>query len=300
MLKEITLFSFFSALLLTLLFRFLAIKLKILDLPDEKLKNHLKPVPYLGGAAIVITVIIAMIILRIYTNFPTGTLHSLRGILAGYLTMFIIGVFDDIKKGGLKYYEKFLLQILGAYVLTLFDIRIKFVQPEWFADLLTILWVVGITNAFNLIDVMDGISPIVCIISSISIYLIDPYHPYIKYLIFSFAISHMVFLYFNLSHKFKIFLGDAGSLSNGFLFAALTLTINYTHENPLGVISAALVIFYPIFETLFLIYVRIKKGILPFLGSKDHIPHKLLEKGWNNKKILLFVTSISTIYSLGG
>lgn len=299
MVYKIAFISFLSSLLLTILSRKIAIKLNILDLPDEKLKNHEKPVPYLGGVAIVFTVIISMIFVRIATSFPSGTLHSLRGILSGYFTMFLIGLYDDVKKGGLKYYEKMFLQIIASYVLILFDIKIKFIQPEWFANLLTILWVTGITNAFNLIDVADGIGSSVSIIAAIALYLINPEHPYLIYIITSFSISHAVFLFFNLSRTKKIFLGDAGSLSNGFLFAALTLIVDYTKNNPLAVLSAPMVLFYPILETSFLIYVRIKKGILPFLGSRDHIPHKLSSMGLSNKKILLLIVFVCLLYGAG-
>jgi UDP-GlcNAc:undecaprenyl-phosphate GlcNAc-1-phosphate transferase len=151
--------AFLLTFLLTPLARWAALRWNILDHPRTAVKTHKEPVPYLGGLAIYAGVAGALLSLRWATHFPTGTLRSLRGLLLGGALMVLLGLFDDTKKpNGLSVTTKLLFQFAAAALLIHFDIRIHFIQPQWLADLLTVLWVAGISNAINLIDIMDGLA----------------------------------------------------------------------------------------------------------------------------------------------
>ena len=141
------LISFFISFLITPLLINIAHKYNIFDKPHTPVKTHKIATPYLGGFAIWLGFLIALLITRYTTSFPTGTLRSLRGILLGATFIVVIGFIDDIKTIGFK--AKFLWQIVVAIILINFDIKIKFIKPEYIADILTIIWVVGIINAIN-------------------------------------------------------------------------------------------------------------------------------------------------------
>ena len=142
---------------LTPLVRLLALRLQLLDTPSSAVKTHKVATPSLGGLAIAAGFFIALLTIRLFTHFPTGTLHNLRGILYGGTIMLALGLIDDVRKPrGLSVRTKFLFQIAAACVLIIYDMSIRFVQPDYLGLLLSIVWVVGVSNAFNIIDIMDG------------------------------------------------------------------------------------------------------------------------------------------------
>src|SRR3954471_6918251 len=98
--------------LLTPVMRQIALRFRILDRPITDVKTHKKPVPYLGGVAVAASLVLSLVAARFLTNFPTGTLHALRGILLGSTIVFLLGLADDLQRYGLGYKEKFLVQIL--------------------------------------------------------------------------------------------------------------------------------------------------------------------------------------------
>ena len=146
------------SLALTPLLRALALRLGQLDKPSD-IKTHKIPTPLFGGAAIFASFTITLLVMRFYTSFPTGTLRDLRLILAGGGIMFALGFVDDLlKPGGLGVRTKFAVQFAVALVTAYYGIRIHFIQPEYLAFGLSVLWIAGVANAFNIIDIMDGLS----------------------------------------------------------------------------------------------------------------------------------------------
>jgi len=278
------------ALILTPAARTAAISLGILDRPDQKLKTHQEAVPYLGGIAIFIAFIFSLSWIRILTHFPTGTLKSIRGIFLGANLVALIGLMDDSRKGGLHFKTKFLLQTLTALVLIVFDVRIKFAHPIWLADILTIIWVIGITNALNLLDIMDGLAAGVAAIASLAFLFISlpSEEIYVNFTAAALAGACMGFLPYNLSKKQRIFMGDTGSLVLGYVLAALSMGTSYTKINSIGLLSPFLILALPIYDTLLVSWLRLKKGQSPFIGSKDHFALRLKALGWSLPKILGF------------
>lgn len=289
--------SFFISALLTPVFRTVAIKFKIFDYPITDIKTHKTPVPYLGGLAIAASFFITLFLVRISTHFPTGTLRSLRGIIFGCIIILILGLIDDLKYKGIHYTTKFLGELAAAIVLIHYGIKINFVTPEWFALVLTFLWVVGITNALNLIDVMDGLASGIAMIASLGLFFVSKFvceEIYIGYASLSLVGACLGFLPFNLSNKHKIFMGDTGALFLGFVLSAITLGGKYSSNNILGVLSPIFILFVPIYETALISILRLRRGQTPFVGSKDHYSLRLVYLGFDKYKIL-FLSYLSGV-----
>ncbi|MFA5858327.1 MAG: MraY family glycosyltransferase [Elusimicrobiota bacterium] len=285
---KIFIISLVLGLVLTPLFRFLAVRFNIYDKPITSIKTHKIPVPYLGGLAVYLAFVLSMLILRYFTSFPTGTLRSLRGILFGLTFITIVGLVDDIKHGGLGYKVKFVWQILAACMLLMFDIRIKFIQPDYLADIITIVWVVGVTNALNIIDIMDGLSSGVAAISALSFFFIalPGEDIYVNFASVIMAGACIGFMPYNMSKKLKIFLGDTGALGIGFVLAALSLSTTYTNVNPIAVYVPLLILGIPLFDTVYVSILRIQQGKSPFLGSKDHLALRLTAAGLSRVQVV--------------
>lgn len=296
---EITfILSLILSLILTPIFRYLAIKLSILDHPFSDIKTHKKPVPYFGGLSIVSSFYITLILVRLTTNFPTGTLRSIRGIFWGGLIIFILGLIDDIKYKGIHFTTKFLGEFIAAVLLLFYDIKINFVYPDWFSSILTVLWVVGLTNAINLIDVMDGLSSGVVVIICLGFFILSRFIAgdiYIGYTCLSITGACLGFLPYNLSEKYKIFMGDTGSLFLGFILASISLGSKYSQNNSLGVFAPLIILLVPIYETIFISIMRLKKGQSPFLGSKDHFSLRLVSIGISKHKVLFLSYLVTAI-----
>jgi len=291
--------SLLVSLLLTPLFRLLALKLKILDVPFSAIKTHKNPVPYLGGAAIFIGWLFSLVLVRFFTDFPTGTLHSLRGIVLGATLMVILGLVDDRTPKGIGFRSKFLVQTLAALIIILFDIRIHFITPNFLAILATLIWIIGITNSFNIVDIMDGLSSGIAVIAALAFLFIalPSEEIYVNFCAAALAGGILGFMPFNLSKKAKIFMGDAGSLTIGFLLAALSLGTSYTKINYIGIFSPFLILALPIYDTMLVMFLRWKKGLSPFLGSKDHFALRLEKIGFSRKEILVVSYTASVVFS---
>ena len=275
--------------------RLLAIRLEILDHPISSIKTHRHPVPYLGGVAITLALCLALVVARFSTSFPTGTLRTLRGILVGGVIVLILGLFDDIRLKGVRYQWKFVVQIIAALCMMAFGLRIRFIEPVWMADLLTLVWIVGIMNAVNIIDIMDGLASGVGVIASAGFFFISlpSEQIYVNFLAAALAGALLGFMPYNLSKRFRLFMGDAGSLVLGFLLAALSLGTSYSRINNLGVFAPILILGVPIYDTALVTILRLKKGMSPFLGSKDHFALRLEKFGFQRPEILgiVYVTA---------
>jgi UDP-GlcNAc:undecaprenyl-phosphate GlcNAc-1-phosphate transferase len=279
--------------------RVLAIKIGILDHPFSDIKTHKLPTPYLGGIAVALAMAAALVYARMTTNFPTGTLRSLRGLLMGGLIVLFLGLVDDLKPKGLSYRLKFLGQFVAALCLLSFDVRIHFIHPNWFADLLTIIWVVGIINAVNIIDIMDGLASGIAVIACLGFFFISlpSEQIYVNFAAVALAGALLGFMPYNLTQRYKIFLGDTGSLFTGFMLAALSMGTSYTHVNNAGVFCPILILGIPIYDTILVSILRLQKGMSPFIGSRDHYALRLEKYGLYREEILILSYAFSLLLS---
>ncbi len=290
------LITFFTAYILSLIltpcFRYIAIHFNIYDKPLTPIKTHKVSTPYLGGLAIWSGWVISLVIIRFITTFPTGTLKNLRSVIIGSFLLLILGLCDDIKKGGLGFKFKFLIQIVACAIVVIgFDIRINFIENYILSVIISMFWIIGLSNAFNLIDIMDGLSCGTAAIASFFFFIIalPSEMIYVNFCAVALFAACLGFIPFNLSKSKKIFMGDTGSLSIGFILATVAMGTSYTKINPVGVFAPLLILAIPIYETTFVSIMRMLKGKNPFLGSKDHFPLRLEKMGYSRKQILIFV-----------
>lgn len=267
---------------------FLARKYGVMDKPDNKLKVHEKAIPYLGGVAIFFAFFLTLILNQL---FEYHTLKGIAGLTLAGSMIFALGLVDDIKKLSVGF--KFCVQILAAIVLVVFGIKIQFLGNEMLNIAVTIIWVVGVTNAFNLLDIMDGLSSGVAAIAAIIFFVlgVDAGKTFSPLASLSLAGACLGFLVYNFNPA-KIFMGDAGSLFLGFMLAAFSLTESYTLYNDLAVLTPIIILGVPIFDTFFVMWMRARQGKPVYFGSPDHFPLRLLRSGLPVKHVVIVVYSI--------
>ncbi len=274
---------------LTPLVRLLSLRLGLLDAPTSAVKTHKNPTPIFGGVAIWAGFAGAMLLLRFTTNFATGTLYNLRALLLGGTLVFLLGLADDLRRPqGLGYRPKFVVQFLATALLVLFGLRIHFIHPPWFAAAVTLVWVVGVTNSMNIIDIMDGLAASQAAVAATGFFLVSlpSQESYVKFAAAAVAGAALGFLPWNLSKRHKVFMGDCGSLTLGFLLAGLSLGAHYSSVNNVGVFAPLLILFVPVFDTFFVSILRLNQGKSPFLGSKDHFALRLEKLGYTRGQVV--------------
>ena len=286
---------------LTPIVRALSLRFGWVDAPSSAVKTHKVTTPSLGGVAIYAGFVGTLLLLRMLTHFPTGTLRNLRALVIGGTIVFLLGVVDDLKKPqGLHYKPKFFFQSLAAVVLIYFGIHIQFVAPDYFALALTVFWVIGITNAFNIIDIMDGLSASQAAIAAIGFLMISlPSEAlYVNFASAALAGAALGFIPWNMSSRKKIFMGDSGSMLLGFLLSGIAMGTQYTQINDIAVFAPLLILMVPMYDTLFVMFLRMRKGLSPFLGSKDHFALRLEGAGYTRRQIVGMAAVAASFLSL--
>ena len=291
-----------AALVLALVFVPLAMKLayKIgaVDKPNAR-KVHTKIMPRMGGLGIYLAYIIVVL--------ATQKMNmQLAGLLLGSTILVVLGIFDDMKDLNAKF--KLLIQILAAVIVMAFGVRIEFMTNVFggeaiYLDILslpiTLLWIVGITNAINLIDGLDGLAGGIATIAALSMAVVG--WIYGQYLMASMAIilagATMGFLRYNF-HPAKVFMGDTGSLFLGFNLSVLAIMGVAKSVTFISLAAPVLVLGVPIFDTFFVILRRKMNHKPIFAADKDHLHHRLLGMGFSHRKTVLIIYAISFFLAL--
>ena len=246
-----------------------AIQMGVVDNPDGHLKQHTEAVPYLGGLAVFVAFLLTV---GVFTEFQ----QEILGLLLSGTIIVMVGLIDDF--GVLTPTQKLLGQTLAALVLIKSGIyiRLEFLTLP-LAIPLTVLWILTVTNAFNIIDIMDGLATGIAVISALVIAAANVLagRDSIAFLSVVLAGAALGFLRHNF-HPARIYLGDAGSLFLGFMLAALSMNAGYTRINMVAAISPVLILGVPLFDLAFVTYVRWRKGIPIMRGSPDHYALRLL------------------------
>lgn len=294
--------------------RRLAFRLDIVDHPGHH-KTHTTIHPLLGGAAIfsAFMLIIGMgVALLVGVNQGWFSVHSgvervlieqfplfltalprLLGLLAGAAMMFALGLTDDIRGVGFSYKIKFVVQILAAAILVFSGTRLEFLPFETLNILVTMLWIVGITNSLNLLDNMDGLSGGVALIIALilSILTIQQGQYFSALMLLALGGSIVGFLRYNFNPS-SIFMGDAGSLFLGFMLAALTVSTSYVTVRSISglpVVVPVLVLGVPLFDTFSVMFIRWQEHRPLFVGDKCHFSHRLVELGMSVRQAVVFI-----------
>lgn len=287
------------ALILSPIFRIIALKFNIMDLPNSAVKTHKISTPYLGGCAIALAFVLSLTLSWFLSGYPSTTLRPIQGIFFGGFLILLLGLVDDIVSGGLSFKEKFVIQFVASAILIFYDIEIKFAHPRWLAYILTITWITGVVNAMNIIDIMDGLAGGIAVVASLAFLFISlpTEQVYVNLTSAALAGACMGFLPFNFSKTKKMFMGDTGSLFIGYVLASLSLGTEYTTLHNAAVFAPILILGIPLFDTFFVMWIRYRKGISPFLGSKDHFALRLEKIGFSRHKILTITLATSIILS---
>jgi UDP-GlcNAc:undecaprenyl-phosphate GlcNAc-1-phosphate transferase len=261
-----------------LLLRF-ALRRELLDVPTER-KGHDSPVPYLGGLAIVAG--FSMLCLAAGLLTQSASVITQLGVLLGAgLLLATLGLADDLR-GGISPTLRVLVEAAtGVLVFATGNGAAFSGVPDAVNLAVTVLWVVGITNAFNLLDNMDGLSAGIATVAGLAFAVIAGLHG--QYLVAGLAAGLAGCAAGFLRHNFhpaKIYMGDAGSLFLGFLLAVLGLKLQLTDTPPLvAVFVPMLVLGVPVFDTTLVTWQRLRHGRSPFQGGRDHASHRLVWVG---------------------
>ena len=281
------------SLVLTPVVKLATLKLGIIALPNDE-RWHKRSIPLLGGVAIFSSFNLVVILgLRGFPNSPTLN-FQLLGLLIGGAFIFLLGLADDLK--GTYPKLKVTGQIIGALILVFFGLRIRVISNPYLSVPLTILGVFGMTNAFNFLDNMDGLSAGIATICLIGFFLFFLEYGQIPLAIISLVLAGATlgFLKCNFPSA-RIFMGDCGSMFLGFIIAALVLMGSWNHNPGLDfrVLIPILILGVPIFDTAFVSMDRIVHGISPAHGGKDHTSHRLVSLGLRPKRAVLFLYAVS-------
>ena len=272
----------------------------LVDLPNER-KIHKAPISRLGGIAIWLSTMLTFLFLVLLSYYPYGSLLS--GILLGGSLMFLLGLIDDIYNLDAKF--KLVIQLsiativylLGVKIDTLFNPFGEAINLGFFSYPITILWIVGISNAVNFIDGVDGLAGSVITVNSVALALVavamTPAQPITALIAFILAGSMLAFLTFNFNPA-KIFMGDSGALFSGFLLATLSIA-GVMKGATLAILLPFLVVAVPIMDITYSSLRRIMKGSSPFVADAEHIHHKLLKAGFSQKKTVAILTSVAIV-----
>ena len=265
------------------------------------LKQHKHAVPVIGGCAIMLGLTVSLIFIRYTTNFPTGTLHSLRGILCGAAIIASVGILDDLTKPrGVSIALKLALQMMAVLCLLGYGVHITLEGYPYLSYILTFLWVMGLTNAFNLLDIQDGLCVSQAVICALGLCLITlpGEQIYVNFCACALLGACIGFWPYNHAKKCKIFLGDSGSTLLGFLLAALAMGADYSQHSSVGFLAPLLIFAVPLFDTAFVSLIRIIQGKNPLRGSPDHAALRLHQKGFSSKTILYLFITVGLVFNL--
>ncbi len=284
--------SFAVASLVFPLFRSLANRWNILDRPAGPLKKHDHPVPYLGGCMVFCGVAAAMAL------YPGQIPPELRGLILGTSLMLLVGLVDDLRP--VSPYLKLACQALSAAIAVWGGLRVSIVFLPLSVNLaLTCLWMVAITNAFNIIDVHDGLCSGTAVMISVGLILVSLFTTlYDKtFVTVSAAALFGAGLAFFIVNRppARMFLGDAGSLPIGFFLAGLAIGESYTPDHPVGLFVPFLLFLVPMYDLLFVVVMRLARGLSPLRGSPDHVAVRLRHLGWSDGQVLAALLAISAI-----
>ena len=275
-------------------------KAGLVDVPNERKIHHGK-ISRLGGVAIWISIMLTFLSLVLLSKYPSG--QGLSGIIAGGSLMFLLGLVDDIYCLDAKF--KLFIQIAIATVVILLGVRIESIYTPFSSPVelgfwsypITLLWIVGISNAINFIDGIDGLAGSVVTISSFAIGIISmvvsPASPISALVAFILLGAMLSFLAYNYNPA-KIFMGDSGALFAGFLLATISIT-GVMKVATLSILLPFVVLAVPIIDITYASLRRICKGQSPFVADAEHIHHKLLHAGFSQKKTVVILTSVAIL-----
>lgn len=282
----------------------LAHKVNALDVPKDARRMHKKPTPLLGGLAIFYGFIVSVICFVILDT-------EMAGILIGSTIIIVVGIIDDITD--MKAIIKLLCQIIAAAVVVYSGVRIEhFANPFygwfgppylvlnfWVSVAITIFWIVGVCNAVNLIDGLDGLAVGVSSISSICMLAFTLLSQNLNVAILAAAVAGACFgfLPYNFNPA-KIFMGDTGALFLGFILGCISVQGFLKLSAIISFAIPILLLGLPIFDTIIAIFRRVLTGRSPMSPDRGHLHHRLMDMGFSQKQTVAILYTLTAVLCL--
>jgi len=288
--------------LLTPIMRKVAISKQILDTPTSAHKSHVQAVPYLGGVAIIIGVVLVSYTALMFYGLTRNNFWLATSVLVPAVAMGLVGIWDDLKN--LPPLPRFIGQsIAGLVVAALLVTSNNVANPTgstYIDVLITVIWVVGICNSINFFDNLDGgAAGTVAICAIFLTYLaLSNGQSFIAALAVVVAGGTLGFLIWNRTPA-RIYMGDAGALFLGVLLATLTIRLNPDTQTIIASFATpALLLAVPILDTSVAVFSRLRRGISPFQGGKDHLSHRLIRLGLSRRIAAISLWMLSSFFGL--
>jgi UDP-GlcNAc:undecaprenyl-phosphate GlcNAc-1-phosphate transferase len=303
--RELFIFMMISTVLsfmITPFIRKIAITTKVISIPKDERNIHKKPIPLLGGLGIYISFML-LVILK-----PGPLSSSEKGILIGATFIIIGGLIDDAME--IKPWQKLLFQFAASLSLIYYGVTIKILTNPFFTGSpyfnigllyipFTLIWIIGVTNAFNLIDGLDGLAAGIALISCVTIFIIAIMNNRNDAAVFTAILSGAIlgFLPYNFNPA-SIFLGDTGSQLLGFLLAAISIEGAIKSAAAFAIAVPILALGLPIYDTIFAMVRRKINGKPMMQADRGHLHHRLLDMGLTQRQAVIIMYLISAV--LGG
>ena len=288
--------------LLTPLMRKIALATDVVDKPNTAHKSHKQPVPYLGGVAIIIGIIVVAYSTSLVSNFTKNTFWLATSVLAPALVLGLIGLWDDMKN--LSPLPRFVAQTIAGIFTAFILLATKNVGnptgSKIFDTVITVIWVVGICNSINFFDNLDGgaAGTVAASSTALAILALNGDQYLIAALSTVTAGATMGFLIWNKSPA-RIYMGDAGALFLGVLLATLTIRLHPNSDTQLGsYFTPIFLLAVPILDTTVAVISRLKRNASPFQGGQDHLSHRLIRAGLSRRKAAVTLWSLSGLFGL--
>ena len=298
------LMAFVIALLMTPVSIWVANKIGAIDIPRDERKIHKRPIPRFGGLAIFVASIIPMILLE-------GQNPSIRAAALGGLLMYLLGAVDDLKQ--LSAGVKFVGQTAIAVLMYFMGIRIAFITNYFYGGnlhfgvalsfIITVGWIVGITNAINLMDGLDGLAAgISAIIACFLAYVAYIHGEILGMMPVCVALMAVAggcagFLPYNFSPA-KTFMGDSGALYLGYMIAVLSVISPLKRATFVAALVPIMALAIPIFDTLFAIVRRAARSENVMAADKGHIHHRIMKTGFGQRRAVLIIYGVVGIMGM--
>jgi UDP-GlcNAc:undecaprenyl-phosphate GlcNAc-1-phosphate transferase len=294
---------------LTRLCRDLALRASYVDLPDATRKLHAGPIPAVGGVALAASTIIALAFALLVSSWSATQLRGdpiqILSVCALGVSMMLVGLVDDLRS--LRVVEKFALQAAVAVAAWMAGIRIESLGSYWGAGLhlgflslpITVLWIVGITNAFNLLDGIDGLAAGAALFATMAMLGVAIISSQVTtaLILAATAGATAAFLRYNFNPA-SIFLGDSGSLFLGFTLSVLAIQSSQKSAAAFAVAVPIVSLGVPVLDTMVVVLRRLVSGRPVFTGDRRHIHHMLLERGLSVRQVAMGTYAVSGAFAL--
>lgn len=277
-----------------------AFRFRILDLPTQAHKTHTIAIPYLGGMSIVVPTLIVTLVLPLAYSSQEDYVLTAAAVVLPALFLSIVGLIDDIKN--LPAFPRFISQLIASSIVSIFLSTLGFmveISGNPIIDfLVSVFWMVGITNALNFIDNLDGGAAGIVAVASFTLFVLGVIGAQFLIAAFALAISGATlgFLWWN-KNPASIYLGDSGALFLGMILSVLLLQYEPSAKSLVSsLLTPILIMAVPIIDTTFAVTRRLREGRSPFQGGRDHLSHVLIDAGLTRRSAAIILWGISSYF----